>query len=223
MRSALFPSAMPDCGGRMPWSCLSSSSKRPHWALAGSCWRKRPHLSPMDVTPERIERLKQDLAPSRVGMRRSPAIPTSPAAQAIEVPYVEMPVAYVASLARLAAELDCRIVRVFTAYESPGRAMGTLWPRSGGGGIRECCGWAAEHGVMIAVQNRHDLGVHTQALLELLCDVERPNCRLGFDAWSPALRGEDLYESARQAATYAVLTTNADYIGSRGPNTNRPW
>jgi sugar phosphate isomerase/epimerase len=62
------------------------------------------------------------------------------------------------------------------------------------------------------VQNHHDLAVHTSALLELLADVGRPNCKLGFDAWSPALRGEDLYEAARLAAPHTVLTTNADYV-----------
>jgi sugar phosphate isomerase/epimerase len=48
--------------------------------------------------------------------------------------------------------------------------------------------------------------------LELLTDIDRPNVKLGFDAWSPALRGEDLYDAARRAAAYTVITTNADYI-----------
>ena len=64
----------------------------------------------------------------------------------------------------------------------------------------------------IAVQNHHDVAVHTSALLELLHDVDRPNCKLGFDAWSPALRGENLYEAARQAAPHTAITTNADYM-----------
>jgi sugar phosphate isomerase/epimerase len=68
------------------------------------------------------------------------------------------------------------------------------------------------HGVTLAVQNHHDLAVHTAALLELLADIGRPNCKLGFDAWSPYLRGENLYAAARQAAPHTVMTTNADYI-----------
>lgn len=64
----------------------------------------------------------------------------------------------------------------------------------------------------IPIQNHHDLGVGTEALLELLHDVGRPNCKLGLDAWSPALRGEDLYDAARRAAPYTVMTTNADYV-----------
>jgi sugar phosphate isomerase/epimerase len=64
----------------------------------------------------------------------------------------------------------------------------------------------------IAIQNHHDIGVHSDALLELLSDIDRPNCRLGFDAWSPALRGEDLYSAAKRMAPYMAMTTNADYV-----------
>ena len=35
---------------------------------------------------------------------------------------------------------------------------------------------------------------------------------MAFDAWSPALRGEDLYEAARKAAPYTAITTSADYV-----------
>ena len=54
--------------------------------------------------------------------------------------------------------------------------------------------------------------MHTAALLELLADIDRPNCKLGFDAWSPALRGEDLHTAARLAAPHTAVTTNADYV-----------
>ncbi len=67
-------------------------------------------------------------------------------------------------------------------------------------------------GVTIAIQNHHDLGLHTEALIEMLHDIDRPNCKLGFDSWSPALRGESLYEAARLAAPHTVLTTNADNL-----------
>jgi sugar phosphate isomerase/epimerase len=122
-----------------------------------------------------------------------------------------MQVAYIESLARLARALTCGVVRVFTAYESERPPIDVLWPRVVAC-LRECCDRAADFGVTIAVQNHHDVAVHTTALLELLADVNRPNCKLGFDAWSPALRGEDLYEAARRAAPHTVITTNADYI-----------
>jgi sugar phosphate isomerase/epimerase len=36
--------------------------------------------------------------------------------------------------------------------------------------------------------------------------------KVGFDAWSPALRGEDLYSAARKIARHTAITTNADYV-----------
>ena len=78
--------------------------------------------------------------------------------------------------------------------------------------LREMCDRAADYQVALAVQNHHDLAVHSDALVELLADVDRSNCKLGFGAWSPALRGKDLYESARRMVPHTVMTTNADYI-----------
>src|SRR5439155_11051279 len=118
----------------------------------------------------------------------------------------EMQIAYVESLARLAAQLGARIVRVFTAYESSVPPL-EAWRRVVTT-LREMCDRAAAHGVTLAVQNHHDLALHSSALLELLGDVDRPNCKLGFDAWSPALRGESLYDAAKQVAPHTILTTN---------------
>jgi sugar phosphate isomerase/epimerase len=74
------------------------------------------------------------------------------------------------------------------------------------------CDRSAALGITLAVQNHHDIAVHSDALLELLGDVNRPNCKLGFDAWSPFLRGEDLYSTAQKMAPHTVITTSADYI-----------
>lgn len=74
------------------------------------------------------------------------------------------------------------------------------------------CDRAAAHGITVAVQNHHDIGVHTDALLEMIGDIDRENCKVGFDAWSPALRGEDLYQAAKKMAPHTAITTNADYI-----------
>ena len=103
------------------------------------------------------------------------------------------------------------IVRVFTAYENPAAPLAVIWNRTVAA-LRECCDRAAAFGVTIAVQNHHDVAVHSDVLLELLGDIDRPNCKVGYDAWSPALRGEDLFESARRLAPHAVCTTNADYV-----------
>jgi sugar phosphate isomerase/epimerase len=172
---------------------------------------KRPHVSPLDMTEQQLQSLRGTLAQHRVRCDVIAAYTDLAGGPAAEVPHLEMQIAYVESLARIASRLGAKFVRVFTAYESPGRTAGTLW-RQVVTTLQEMSDRAATHGVTLAVQNHHDVGVHTDSLLELLHDVDRPNCRLGFDAWSPALRGEDLYEAARKAAPFTVITTSADYV-----------
>lgn len=172
---------------------------------------KRPHVSPLDATPEMLQSIKNALKAARVSCGVIAGYTNFAPGSATEVPLIEFQIAYVESLARIAAELGAPVVRVFTAYESTGQDLQSLWNRVVTA-FREICDRAAAHGVTIAIQNHHDVALHTDALLELLAEIGRPNLKLGFDAWSPGLRGEDLYEAARKAAPYTAITTNADYI-----------
>lgn len=174
---------------------------------------KRPHLSPLDATPEVVASIKATMKKARVRCDVIGAYTNlaQPPGVGGEVPLIEFQIAYVESLARLAAPLGAKVVRIFTAYETGVLDPQGPWQRVVSG-VREMCDRVAAHGVTIAIQNHHDLALHTDALLELLADIDRPNCKLGFDAWSPALRGEPLYEAAKKAAPHTVITTNADYI-----------
>lgn len=172
---------------------------------------KRPHLSPLDANPQWIAEIKQTLGQHKIQCGVIGGYIDLSPSTAVEVPYLEMQISYVQSLAALAAELDCGIVRVFSAYEVDGHSPHSIW-RNLVDSLQEMCDRAAEHHVTIAIQNHHDLGVHSDVLLELLSEVDRPNCRAGFDAWAPALCGEDLYEAAKKMAPHSVITTNADYI-----------
>jgi sugar phosphate isomerase/epimerase len=172
---------------------------------------KRPHLSPLDYDPAAVAALRDDLAAAGVTCPAVAAYTDFSPAAAAEVPAVEMQIAYVEALCLLGAALGAGVVRVFTAYEPPGQSPHASWQRVVAA-LREVCDRAEEHGVTVAVQNHHDLAVHTDTLLELLHDVGRANCKLGFDAWSPALRGEDLYAAAKRAAPHTAITTNADYV-----------
>lgn len=171
---------------------------------------KRPHLSPLDVTPERLAEVRKILAEIGLECAAIGGYTDFAGGQAAEVPYLEMQINYVESLAKIALQLGAHIVRIFTAYEST-VPFTALWDRTVKA-IQECCDRAAASKCTIAIQNHHDLGVHSDALLELLSDIDRPNCKLGFDAWSPALRGEDLYTAAHALAPHTICTTNADYV-----------
>jgi sugar phosphate isomerase/epimerase len=172
---------------------------------------KRPHLSPLDADSRLLASVRAALEQHSIKCGVVAGYTDLSPAAAAEVPYLEMQIAYVEALARLASELQAPVVRIFTAYESGAHGHHAIWTCAVQA-LREMCDRAAAHRVTLAVQNHHDLGVHSDALLELLHDVDRPNCKLGFDAWSPALRGEDLYEAAKKMAPHTVITTNADYV-----------
>lgn len=172
---------------------------------------KRPHLSPLDATPSTVESLRDTLAAAQVRCEVVAGYTHLAPGAAAEVPVIEFQIAYIESLARLAAQLGASVVRIFTAYEAEGQDSQANWRRVVTT-IREMCDRSAAHGVTIAIQNHHDLALDTGALLELVAEIARPNCKLGFDAWSPALRGENLYEAARKAAPHTAITTNADYV-----------
>lgn len=173
---------------------------------------KRPHLSPLDYDADRLGAVKAALDRHNIECLVVGGYTNlAPWAAAGEVPLLEMQIAYVESLARMAARLGAGVVRLFTAYEVPGQSPQSLFT-----GVvqtlQEMCDRVAAYDVTLAVQNHHDVALHTDWLQELLHDVDRPNCKLGFDAWSPALRGEELYEAARQMAPHTAITTNADYV-----------
>jgi sugar phosphate isomerase/epimerase len=173
---------------------------------------KRPHLSPLDWPDARLDSLRLFCEKCRIGVACVAGYTHFTAgAEAAEVPMREMQLQYVESLARMAQRLHCPLVRVFTAYEREDLPLAAQWQRTVEG-IRECCDRAAPFGVTIGIQNHHDLAVHSKALAEMLHDIGRPNCKLMFDPWSPCLRGEELFETARSLAPHTAYTTLADYV-----------
>jgi sugar phosphate isomerase/epimerase len=178
-----------------------------HVMLAG----KRPHLSVVDSDLLQLDAVIRVMKECGVKAPVIGAYIDTAGGSAAEVPYLEMQLAYIDRLAEFGPHLDPQIIRVFTGYERTDIDTTRIWSTTVQF-LREACDRVQSRRITIAVQNHHDLAVETAALLELLSDVDRPNCKLGFDAWSPALRGEDLYTAAKTAAPHTVITTNADYV-----------
>jgi sugar phosphate isomerase/epimerase len=174
---------------------------------------KRPHLSPLDYPSD------ESLAPIREAARAAGIEVATIAGytdftagrHAAEVPFVEMQLAYVAALARLGQALGAKIVRVFSGYSPEPRHYQADWDRCVTV-LREAARIAGDHGLVLGLQNHHDVGVGVDAYVELLDEVDHPNLRAMFDPWAPALHGDDLYQAARRLAPRIVQTTLADYV-----------
>jgi sugar phosphate isomerase/epimerase len=172
---------------------------------------KRPHLSVLDAGPRQIAELREAAAAAGVQIATIAGYTNFTLGRDTEFPSVEIQVAYVRRLAQLAQELGARIVRIFTGYLAQRDGFQRDWDLCVDA-VRQSAAAAADFGVILGVQNHHDVGVGVDSFVEFLDDVGHPNCRAMFDPWSPALHGDDLRSCARRLAPRMVQTTLADYV-----------
>ena len=173
---------------------------------------KRPHLSVLDASPDARQRWRNQLG--ELGLKVACLAGYNDFALGHarpELPTREMQLLYIRELCQLAADLGSSLVRVFTAYSDPAVSFDDSWSWCVES-LRECAKMAADRGVTIGVQNHHDTAVHWQSTIDLLEDIDHPNCRAMFDAWAPALQGCDIVEAATALAQWTVHTTVADYV-----------
>ena len=173
---------------------------------------KRPHASPLEFNSEARKNLRAKMEEHGIALTCLAGYTNFTAdAEHTEVPHREMQIYYVAELCRLATDLGGKIVRIFTGYEHPALPYSRAWDLTVAA-IRECARRAADVGAVLAVQNHHDLAGHSAACLQFIRAVDQPACCAAFDAWAPALQGDDLIAAAKLLAPVTVYTTIADYV-----------
>ena len=130
------------------------------------------------------------------------------------IPHVEIQATWVGEIAKLARDLGTDMVRIFTGYFRDGvpydKQYGMVVE-----GLMLAGKKAAEHGVTLAVQNHHDIGLHHDEMFWLLNEVNLPNVKVGWDAWSPTLEGlssEEIATSIQKMKPYIINTIVADYV-----------
>ena len=172
---------------------------------------KRPHLNPLDFDTEARKRLRDRIASH--GLERVYVAAYNNLTGDLEhgeVPIGEIQTLYITELARLCHDIGGQMVRVFTGYEHPAGGYLQQWNMVVAT-LKECAKRAADLGIVIGVQNHHDVAVDWRSQKDLIEAIDEPNCRALFDAWSPALQGADLAEAAREMAPLTYHTTTADY------------
>jgi sugar phosphate isomerase/epimerase len=174
---------------------------------------KRPHLAPLDYRDQtKLDAVRDEAARLNLEIATIAGYTDFTAGRATaDIPLVEMQVAYVDDLARMAAGLGAKIVRVFSGYSPTTEHYQSDW-RKCVDALRQSADRAAEHGVTLGLQNHHDVGIAVEAFEELLDEVNHPHLKAMFDPWSVALTGGDLRASAERLAPRMVQTTLADYV-----------
>jgi len=176
---------------------------------------KRPHVSPLDYDEKARKKLRkkiEDLGLELVclaGYTDFTAGVDKPG-----IPNMEIQACYVGEVAKLARDLGTNMVRIFTGYEREGIPFDKQYALVAEG-LKLAGKEAAKYGVTLAVQNHHDIAIHHDTLYWLLKEVNLPNVKAGFDAWSPTLQGltaDEIRQAILKMKPYIVHTIAADYV-----------
>jgi sugar phosphate isomerase/epimerase len=176
---------------------------------------KRPHVSPLDY--DAAARLKLKNRIKELGLTLVCLAGYTDFTAGIEkpgIPMVEIQVAYVEELAKLAQDLGTNMVRIFTAFEREGIPFDKQYAMVLEG-LKLAGEKAAKYGVTLVVQNHHDIALHHDAMYWLLKEVNHPNVKASWDAWSPAMEGlsaEEIRASVLKMKPYILNTIAADYV-----------
>jgi sugar phosphate isomerase/epimerase len=172
---------------------------------------KRPHVSILDCGPKERAALRKTLSKHSVNQVCLAGYTNLTAdMEHGEVPHREIQSHYVIALAKLAKEIGASSIRIFTGYHNAAADYSRQWKLIVDT-LRECAKRTEELGVMIGVQNHHDMAVGYETMHDLIRTVNHPNCMAMFDAWAPALHGDDLEKAARKMGAMTIHTTVADY------------
>lgn len=173
---------------------------------------KRPHVGILDYNKAARTRLRKKLEQHQLtDLCLAGYCNITADLEHADVPTIEIQTAYLVELIQLAQDLGGRTLRIFTGYENPAFDY-TRQIRLITAALKEASKYAEDAGILLAVQNHHDLAVGYETLHDVLTHVNHPNCRAGFDAWAPALHGVDLTQAAVLMAPFTVHTTVADYV-----------
>ena len=174
---------------------------------------KRPHLSPLDFSTNN-SLLEIRNAADRLGIRLATIAAYTDftsGRHTPEVPHAEIQIIYIRQLCRMAKILGSQIIRVFSGYFTQLADHQGDWNRCVFA-LRECAKICADEGLILGIQNHHDIGVDAAGFEELLNDIDHPTAQAMFDPWSVSLHDGDLYSAAKRMAPRMVQTTLADYI-----------
>lgn len=176
---------------------------------------KRPHLSPPDYDEAARQKLRSRI--NQLGLKLVILAAYTDFSAGMDkpgIPHVEIQATYLGEVAHLARDLGTDMVRVFTGYDRDGIPYDQQYSAVVEG-LRLAGQQAGHYGVTLAVQNHHDLAVSAEGMYWLLEEVNLPNVKAAWDAWSPSAQGyspKEIREGVLKLKPFIVHTTAAQYL-----------
>lgn len=176
---------------------------------------KMPHLSPLTYDHDGVKKLKglldqHNIAASCIAGYSDPNAGFT-ATSGPFAPLGETQLIAIKHWCEMAQQLDCKILRLMTGLANTGEAYLTQWKRCVQF-LRDASDVAQDFGITVGVQNHDDIGGHYLSMADLVDEIDRPNAKACFDAWSVALQDEDVTTAANHLGDRIIHTTVADYV-----------
>ena len=173
---------------------------------------KRPHASPLDLNAEDRRRLKETILSK--GLELACIAGYQDFSSGLEHPdlaHFEKELLYLRETVRLARDLDCRIVRIYSGFLRPQVPYEDQWNWCVQY-IREGAQFAGDNNVILALQNHSEITVHYNDLLQMIHEIGSPVVKIALDAPYVLKTGEPFEKAVTAAGPLIVFSTASDFI-----------
>jgi sugar phosphate isomerase/epimerase len=173
---------------------------------------KRPHASPIDLDLDARKRVKDKIQARGLalaciaGYQDFSTGPEHP-----DMPSLEKELLYLRETIRLAYDLGCKIVRIYSGFLRSNVPYQDQWNWCAGY-IREGAKFAEDHDVFLALQNHSEITVHHLDVLEMLEEIGSAAMRVALDAPYVMRTGVPLEKAVADVGSLLVYSTASDHI-----------
>jgi len=173
---------------------------------------KRPHASPLDLSGDDRKRLKETIRSK--GLELACLAGYQDFSSGLDHPdmaHFEKELLYMRETVRLASDLGCGIVRIYSGFLRPQIPYEDQWDwcvRY----IQEGARFAGDHGVILALQNHSEITVHYEDVLQMVQEVGSPALKVAFDAPYVLKTGEPYEKAVSALSPLIVYSTASDFV-----------
>ncbi len=173
---------------------------------------KRPHASPLDLNEEGRKRLKGSILSKGLDLACIAGYQDfSSGLDHPDLAHFEKELLYLRETIRLARDLDCPIVRIYSGFLRPQIPFEDQWNWCVQY-IGEGAKFAEDHDVILALQNHSEITVHYEDLLQMIQEINSSVVKIALDAPYILKTGEPYEKAVTAAGSLIVYSTASDFI-----------
>jgi protein FrlC len=173
---------------------------------------KRPHASPLDLDSRKRSTLRRRLADNGLSVCCMASYHDFAGGVAHpDMAHREKELVYLREVARLAQDLGCDLIRVYTGFRDERVSYRQQWDWCVAA-LREAAQIAAEHKMRLGVQNHSCIASHYQALLDMVREVGASNVGLVLDAPPLVDQGVDPVAAVKEVGELVLHSHLTEFV-----------